>query len=73
MWNERQYPNLGNFYDDTLPLSSDRPNLSIVRNQPNRTFQPFFVRNYRTEPNITKLVLILPYFHLELIHTLEKN
>ena len=35
MWNERQYPNLGNFYDDTLPLSSDRLNLSIVRNQPN--------------------------------------
>ena len=32
---------------------SDRPNLSIVRNQPNQTFQPFFVRNYRTEPNWT--------------------
>ena len=40
---------------------SDQPNLSIVRNQPNRTFQPFFVRNYRTEPNRT-LYEIYPTF-----------
>ena len=52
------------------PDTSDQPNLSIVRNQPNWTFQPFFVRNYRTEPNF---VWILLYFYLELIkaNTLE--
>ena len=33
--------------------NSDRPNLSIVRNQPIRNFWRFFVRNYRTEPNRT--------------------
>ena len=36
---------------------SGRPNLSIVGNQPNRTFQPFFVRNYRTELNRTELYM----------------
>ena len=46
-------------------VCSDWLNLSIVRNQPNRNFWPFFVRNYRTEPNLTLRLIVLHCFKNE--------